>query len=134
MSAPSQQVQDAVRRHLERAEYRFDVVCAELLGEPRPESPEERASRELREAWEFVGRSVGSVVRAYVDLWAAFVGAFADTMQAVEKTPSPVSPDSGNAASWPPRLANRATRRHCEHQFKGDPAYCVNCGIPEAAQ
>lgn len=34
-------------------------------------------------------------------------------------------------AEWPPPLANRATRRHCAHQFKG--GYCVNCGTAESS-
>lgn len=32
---------------------------------------------------------------------------------------------------WPPPLANRATRRHCQHRAKGndrDGYYCVDCG------
>lgn len=29
-------------------------------------------------------------------------------------------------ANWPPPLASRAIRRHCEHRTKG--GYCVDCG------
>lgn len=33
---------------------------------------------------------------------------------------------------WPPPLANRETRRHCEHKAKGndeDGYFCVSCGM-----
>jgi hypothetical protein len=36
-----------------------------------------------------------------------------------------------STAQWPPRPANRATRRACHHISKGNNEtgyYCVNCG------
>ncbi len=81
MSTPSQRVQDAVDRHLERAEYRFDCAIADLLGQPRPEPPDERRRRELLEGWAALGRAVGAVAV----LVTSVVKAFGDAFNAVVK-------------------------------------------------
>ncbi|WP_243063222.1 hypothetical protein [Humibacter sp. RRB41] len=75
--SPEEQVERAVQRCLGRAEYRFDVAIAELRGEPRPESPEERAARELRESWAAVGRYFGEAAKVLASLVNAFGNAFA---------------------------------------------------------
>lgn len=76
----AEQVERAVQRHLEHAEYRFDCEIADLLRQPRPESPEERRRRELLAGWSALGSALGaaaafvaSVVKAFGDAFSAAV-------------------------------------------------------------
>lgn len=81
MTDPSRQLEQAVRRHLERAEYRFDVAIADLLREPRPESPEERHRREAVAASAALGRAVGEAGRTIASLCKAFADAFSTVIK-----------------------------------------------------
>ena len=69
-----------MNRHPEHVEYRFDCAIAELLDQPRPESPEERRRRELLAGWSALGSALGagaafvaSAVKAFGDAFSAAV-------------------------------------------------------------
>jgi hypothetical protein len=96
----AEQVERAVQRHLHRAEYRFDVAIADLLGEPRPESPEELTVRQLREGFAAFGRAVGQAARAALDFWSAFTAAFVEAVHCAARPGTDVMLYCAHDGSW----------------------------------